>query len=258
MPDESAFADPLLPMDDLKALALQCGVPEGVVEKITDNGYTTPSLFAFSFSIPAALDTKILEWLADDGEPEDEEDCLISPQAGAIRALWHYSCNQIHNPSLFSEPTASQPPSLGSRLAWIDLRPPKLSAEHVLQLKSKFKEHYPGELLTASTTPCLCLLSQVMHQTKPGNCLEWLPWKSLVPEENWNRTQEAKVSKTFKPGSALLASVLVEDVPELEDIQGNFFFVSRFLEVRRNAWKEVDCKVMEHYTKTYSGSSTKR
>lgn len=253
-------------MDDLKELAIQCGVPEAVVDRITRHGYTTPSLFAFSFSTPAALDTKILEWLADDGEPEDEEACLISPQAGAIRALWHHSFHQIHNPSLAPAPSASETPSLESRLAWTDLPPPKLSAEHVLQLKSKFREHYPGELLTASNTPCLRLLSQVMHQTKPGNCLEWLPWKSLVSEENWNRAQEAKVSKTFKPGSALLASALVEDVPELDDIQGNPFFLSRVLEVRRNAyvlvgiahlgaWKEIDSKVMDHYTKTYSESS---
>ena len=61
--------------------------------------------------------------------------------------------------------------------------------------KIMLRGHYPGELLTASNTLCLHLLSQVMHQTKPGNCLEWLPWKSLVSEENWNRAQEAKVSR---------------------------------------------------------------
>eukprot|EP00435_Cladocopium_sp_Y103_P071072 s151_g36.t1 len=252
-------------MNELTDLATQCGVPPPLIDKIIGDGYNTPSLFAFSFSTAEALDTKILTWLAadEDEEQEDDDVRLTSPFAGAIRALWHHSFHEISSASMPAATPTSDPPSLESRLAWTDLPPPKLSAEHVLQLKAKFRTNYPGELLTAATTPCLRLLSQVMHQTRPGNCLEWLPWKCLVSEEHWNRAQEAKVSKTFKPGSALLASALVEDVPELDDIQGNPFFLSRVLEVRRNAyvlvgiahlgaWKEVDSKVMEHYTKTYA------
>ena len=66
----------------------------------------------------------------------------------------------------------------------------------------------------------------------------------------------------------MLASSLFEDVPQLNeaDMKSSPFFVQRILEVRRNAyvlcqaahlgpWKQLDHKMLEAYSKTYSESS---
>lgn len=112
------------------------------------------------------------------------------------------------------------------------------------------------------------MLSQVAEQCKKDNTFEWISWKNILSEDQWSKQQEAKSTKAFKPGAALLASAIVEDTPQMleNETQGSPLQIAKVLEIRRNAyvlqgvahlgpWRALDAKMMDCYTTRYGEQS---
>lgn len=252
------------PQNELSELALSCGIPQTVVDQITKDGYDSPALFRACFHTAESLDRKLKQWLESELDTDSDE-FLTAPITGRIRMLW-MKCSS-DSPIDKSDQT---PPvdSLTDRLAWTDLPPPKLSPMAITKLKAKFKTDYPGELLNHQTCPCARLLSQVAEQCKKDNTFEWISWKNILSEDQWSKQQEAKSTKAFKPGAALLASAIVEDTPQMleNETQGSPLQIAKVLEIRRNAyvlqgvahlgpWRALDAKMMDCYTTRYGEQS---
>ena len=67
------------------------------------------------------------------------------------------------------EPTSVPAEANAASSSWSETFPPKLTAAVVTDLKNKFRQHYPAEVLMPDTTPSLRLLSLLHHQkTKKG------------------------------------------------------------------------------------------
>ena len=257
-------ADEELPQNDLSELALACGIPQPVVDKIMTDGYDCPALFRACFHTAESLDRKLKQWLESEIDTDSDE-FLTAPITGRIRMLWMKCFDESSQDK--SDPTPATDP-LTDRLAWTDLPPPKLSPVAITKLKAKFKTDYPGELLNQQTCPCARLLSQVAEQCKKDNTFEWISWKNILSEDQWSKQQEAKSAKAFKPGAALLASAIVEDTPQMleNETQGSPLQIAKVLEIRRNAyvlqgvahlgpWKALDAKMLDLYTTRYGEQS---
>ena len=257
-------ADEELPQNDLLELALACGIPQPVVDKIMTDGYDSPALFRACFHTAESLDRKLKQWLESEIDTDSDE-FLTAPITGRIRMLWMKCLDESSQDK--SDPTPATDP-LTDRLAWTDLPPPKLSPVAITKLKAKFKIDYPGELLDQQTCPCARLLSQVAEQCKKDNTFEWISWKNILSEDQWSKQQEAKSAKAFTPGAALLASAIVEDTPQMleNETQGSPLQIAKVLEIRRNAyvlqgvarlgpWKALDAKMLDLYTTRYGEHS---
>ena len=59
---------------------------------------------------------------------------------------------------------------------WDERFPPKLASEVVLQMKTKFLDSCPGEVLDASNIPSIRMLSLVSKQCSSRD-FRWVPWK---------------------------------------------------------------------------------
>ena len=199
-----------LPHNELADLAITCGIPSAVIDRIIGDGYDSPNLFRACFHTAEALDRKLKQWLELELDTDSEE-FLTAPLTGRIRMLW-LKCGEESLPDKSQK--ASPNDVLSDRLAWTDLPPPKLSPVSITKLKAKFRSDYPGELLNSNTCPCARLLSQVAEQCKPENTYEWISWKNILSEDQWSKQQESKSAKAFKPGAAMLASAILEDTPD--------------------------------------------
>ena len=253
-----------VPTNELAELALECGIPQTVVDKITRDGYDSPALFRACFHTAESLDRKLKQWLESEIDTDTDE-FLTAPITGRMRMLWMKCMDDNVPEKPFS---ASHNDTLTDRLAWTDLPPPKLSPVAITKLKAKFKADYSGELLNHQTCPCARLLSQVAEQCKPDNVFEWISWKNILSEDQWSKQQESKSTKAFKPGAALLASAIIEDTPQMieNETQGSPLQIAKVLEIRRNSyvlhgvahlgpWKQLDAKMMDLYTTKYGDQS---
>ena len=253
---------------ELKQLVATCGLPDEVYNNLVSMGLESPNLFVCAFVTSIDLNTRLPDILETCCDTSDVH-LTTSALAARVRDLWNRAHRSLHAPSESRAPPDPPTASASAQaMDWLDLPPRKLSPVEVVNMKKQFKQSYPGELLTEASTPCIRLLSQVAQQLQPGQVLEWLPWRCLVSEQTWNRAQETRVGRSLRPGAAMLASSLFEDVPQLNeaDMKSSPFFVQRILEVRRNAyvlcqaahlgpWKQLDHKMLEAYSKTYSESS---
>ena len=85
MADHTADEEPI--RNDLSDLALACGIPQPVVDKIMSDGYDSPALFRACFHTAESLDRKLKQWLESEIDTDSDE-FLTAPITGRIRMLW--------------------------------------------------------------------------------------------------------------------------------------------------------------------------
>lgn len=131
-----ALDDPLA----LKKLLGDCAVPAPVVAHLDQLGYRSVALLGFAVPSDGQVDELIEKLMPRDlGENVD----LLSPGASSLRRVIRqcFEACQSKGGSLPSEPVLAN----STR--------PKLSLAECKELKIKFAEHFPGELLTPESTP---------------------------------------------------------------------------------------------------------
>ena len=160
-------------MDDhgsFRALMNDCGVSSVQIEHIVAMGQNPVALLAHAVPEPDQLEP-FVEHIS--LVPMGEEFQKFSPQTASLRRLVKECVEKVmqsgrHFPP---EPPASAPVKF------------KLSVAEVKDMKQVFQQTYPGELLTAATTPSVAFLAMV-KEAHDTNTLGWIPWKSRTPEQD--------------------------------------------------------------------------
>ena len=196
-------------MDELPNILSAAGVQETFIDKLQEDGWTAelfalaaPSLEKFDDQLPSILG--------------DLDGIATAVQRSALRLAWT-KCSKSHNPSGFGIVEAPQQVSAelpSSSSSWSETFPPKLTAAVVTDLKNRFRQNYPAEVLVAETTPSLRLLSLLHHQ-KTKKEFKWVPWKFRLSQAKAEEISSAKSSKLAKSEGIHLHALLVDTPPEL-------------------------------------------
>jgi len=159
-----ALDDPLA----LKKLLGDCAVPAPVVANLDHLGYRSVALLGFAVPTDGHFDDLIEKLMPRDlGETID----LLSPGAASLRRALRqcFEACQSKGGGMPSEPTMANPTK------------PKLSLAEYKELKTKFTEHFPGELLTPESTPSYMFLASLKDQIDAG-IWTWTPWRHRISE----------------------------------------------------------------------------
>ena len=90
----------------------------------------------------------------------------------------------------------------------------------MLELKQKFKKHYPAEVLLPENTPSIRLLSLVHHQKVKGE-YKWVPWKYRLCQAKADELSAAKPTRMAKAEGINLHALLVDSPLELNIENGS-------------------------------------
>ena len=194
---------PNLRMDDhgtFRTLMNDCGVSSVQMEHIVAMGYNTVSLLAHAVPEPDQLEP-FVEHIS--LIPMGEEFQKFSPQTASLRRLVKECVEKVMQAGRQS---LSEPPTPVPARS-------KLSAAEVKDMKQVFQQTYPGELLTAATTPSVAFLA-IVKEAHDTNTFGWIPWKSRTSEQD-----ELDYTETRKPRNdrALLRTLINEGSEALFD-----------------------------------------
>ena len=195
-------------MDDFSEILRSAGVQDTFADKLQEDGWTA-ELFALAATTLDKFDDQLPSILGDlDG-------IATAVQRSALRLAWT-KCSKAHNSSS-AFPSEAIPPSTeipSSLASWSETFPPKLTASVVTELKNKFRQNYPAEVLMADTTPSLRLLSLLHHQ-KTRREFKWVPWKFRISQAKAEELSSSKSSKLARSEGLQLHALLVDTPPEL-------------------------------------------
>ena len=159
-----------LALDDpsaLKKLLGDCAVPAPVIANLDLLGYRSVALLGFAVPSDGQVDELIEKLLPRDlGEQLD----LLSPGAASLRRV----IRQCFDACQAKGGTPCEPHMVAAAK-------PKLSLTEYKELKAKFVEHFPGELLTPESTPSFMFLADLKDQVDSGTWT-WTPWRHRISE----------------------------------------------------------------------------
>ena len=160
-----------LALDDpvaLRKLLTDCAVPAPVVANLDLLGYKTVALLGYSIHSDSQLDELISKIIPHElGETLD----LFSPGASSLRRVIKqcFDACQDTNGMAKDVPATTAPK-------------PKLSLSEYRDLKTKFTEFFPGELLTPESTPSYLFVATLKEQFETG-VWAWTPWRHRISEQ---------------------------------------------------------------------------
>lgn len=145
-----ALDDPLA----LKKILMECHVPTPIVAHLEVLGYKSVALLGFAVPSESQFDELIEKIIPKDlGEPVD----LLSPGAASLRRVIRQCFDACSSQGgLTREPQAAAMPK------------PKLTLAEYKELKIKFHEFFPGELLTPESTPSFMFVANLKEQFDTG------------------------------------------------------------------------------------------
>ena len=114
---------------------------------------------------------------------------------------------------------------------WSEAFAPKLDAAKVASLKKAFLSAYPSEILSASNTPSLRLLSTAVDAEVKKNW-SWIPWKSRMSQQMYEDSQLNKPTKRARIETLQLSDLLLDEPPQIDinDATMGISMVRRLLE----------------------------
>ena len=123
-----------------------------------------------------------------------------------------------------------------SNPGWSEAFAPKLDAAKVASLKKAFLSAYPSEILNASNTPSLRLLSTAVDAEVKKDW-SWIPWKGRMSQQMFEDSQLNKPAKRARIETLLLSDLLLDEPPQIDinDATMGISMVRRLLEVHDNA-----------------------
>ena len=159
-----------LALDDpaaLKKLLDDCAVPAPIVANLNLLGYRSVALLGFAVPSDGHVDEMIEKLTPHDlGEQID----LLSPGAASLRRAIRQCFEACQaKGGIPCEPN------------FATAAKPKLSLTEYKELKLKFVEHFPGELLTPESTPSFMFLASLKEQVDAGTWT-WTPWRHRISE----------------------------------------------------------------------------
>ena len=168
----------LMALDDpasLKKLLLDCSVPAPVVANLDVLGYKSIALLGFAVPNDGQVDDLVEKLYPRDlGEQVD----LLSPGAASLRRVVRHCFDACQAKG--GMPTE---PQIAVQAK------PKLSLAEYKELKLKFADHFPGELLTPESTPSFMFVAALKDQFETGTW-NWTPWRHRISEQAETLFQE--------------------------------------------------------------------
>ena len=154
-------------------------------------------------------------------------------QRSKLRAVWSALQQPIPGPLLQPEASGATPKSSPG---WSEAFAPKLDAAKVASLKKAFLSAYPSEILSASNTPSLRLLSTAVDAEVKKNW-SWIPWKSRMSQQMYEDSLINKPAKRARIETLQLSDLLLDEPPQIDinDATMGISMVRRLLEVHDNA-----------------------
>ena len=228
---------------DFEALLTELGLPTEGQQWLKDEGFVTISDLVFTFvastdgeSLLQKIPSSTWSKLGIDISLEDPSTTVI---AGKFRRLLA-QCRMVMQQTTSGQPEAALPSTPATPLTqpmWNELAPPRLTPEAVTHLMDQFAINYPGELLTADSTPSIRLLSVVHHTLKPGQALKYIPWQIRMSQKQYQEMTEAKTHKAIRSEAQILGALL-DETPEIpvENMRLSAEWLLRTQQVFRNAW----------------------
>ena len=240
---------------DFSALLTELQIHEKAQEWLRAQGFQTISDLAFTFVNSADGDALLQKipnpiWVAMGINPVTE-DATTSVMAGKLRRLLAQCRLVVQQLSTsVDSATASTPTAPLATPVWQELAPPRLTPEAVNQMIETFQTNFPGELLTADTTPSIRLLSVVHHYMKPGQSIKYIPWQIRMSQKQYQDMTEAKTHKPIRSEAQLLGALL-DETPEipLENMKLSAEWLLKTQQVFRNAWVMVGAAHLQVFKK---------
>ena len=195
-------------MDELAQILSESGVQATFADRLMEDGWNS-ELFAVSATSLDKFDEQLPSMLGDlDG-------ITTAVQRSALRLAWS-KCSKAYSAdnAASKEPTSVPAEANAASSSWSETFPPKLTAAVVTDLKNKFRQHYPAEVLMPDTTPSLRLLSLLHHQ-KTKKEFKWVPWKFRLSQSKAEELSSTKASRLAKSEGLHLHALLVDTPPEL-------------------------------------------
>ena len=154
-------------------------------------------------------------------------------QRSKLRAVWSSLQQPAPGAPQVSEASGAMPKQCSG---WSEAFAPKLDAGKVASLKKAFLSAYPSEILNASNTPSLRLLSTAVDAEVKKNW-SWIPWKSRMSQQMYEDSQINKPAKRARIETLQLSDLLMDEPPQIEinDTTMGISMVRRLLEVHDNA-----------------------
>ena len=195
-------------MDSLHELLLGAGVQETFADKLRDDGWNI-ELFAMSASSLDRFDDELRDMMGDMYE------ITTAVQRSALRLAWTRCQKTAASlaPQAVGSSSMSGDPAASSN-SWSETFPPKLTAQVVADMKKRFKQNYPAEVLLPENTPSLRLLSLVHHQKTKAE-YKWVPWKYRLSQSKADELSTAKPTRMAKAEGIQLHALFVDSPPEL-------------------------------------------
>ena len=179
--------------------------PDTLHSRLVTAGFDTVGKLAYSVSEgDSAAETAFIHSVLDPpGSPSPVAATLVSPSAACLRRLLHMARQSVSGaPPIPASSGAAASAAHGS----------KLSATELKDLKTAFTSAYPGELLTADSTPCPDFLAQLRTNLESGTSI-WVPWRQRLSEAEFLSWQEHRKprsdSQLSVPSSRMTPSRLV-------------------------------------------------
>ena len=154
-------------------------------------------------------------------------------QRSKLRAVWSALQQPIPGPLLQPDASGATPKS---NPGWSEAFAPKLDAAKVASLKKAFFSAYPSEILSASNTPSLRLLSTAVD-AEVKKIWSWIPWKSCMSQQMYEDSQINKPAKRARIETLQLSDLLLDEPPQIDinDATMGISMVRCLLEVHDNA-----------------------
>ena len=192
-------------MSTLEEILLAEQLPEALVKKLVDAGWSKDS-FAHVVAKEEELSSIWNELLPDTA--------LNLLQKSQLRSAWS---KLRGGPPQAASSTLPAEPASGS---WVESFAPKLESSKINELKTKFLQDYPSEVLQPQNMPSTRLLSLAAQQQKKGDH-RWIPWKFRISQDRLEEMAITRPSKQVKLEGLGLSQVLFDDVPSIEISNAN-------------------------------------
>lgn len=197
----------------LESLLARCGVDAPIASSLVADGWTLDTFACCALDM-SSFDQQLDELVGDSSQ-------LNLLQKASLWASFKAAQSSQSLPSSSHPSSTSAPvqPSVDAS-SWNETFAPKLDASLVQTLKTQFLQHYPSELLTSETTPCLRLLSLVHNQIKTKSW-RWVPWRYRMSVSKSEEIQGHRATEVPKLEGLAVHNLLIDDPPSLEISNSN-------------------------------------
>ena len=218
------------------------GIPEHVCKKLQDMQYTTADSFCFKdeATLEAFVKHLLLKEKVENGV--DDSCWAFHPLCGKLKGLWRkISATTDKGLTTVAVPAPSSATTAAAHAVQqlIGACGKILTVVDRDKMRRELEQKFTGALVSLSTLPCMSLLNAV-HTQKQNSTWEWIGWKRLLSEKQWQAMKSRKSGDTKDRFiEALALGVGLEDDQWDRDLPAAPFQVQTMLQVRNFAYAMV-------------------